>query len=115
VWIPTAESNVGCRVDEVLGGVNVTAVGRSNDIEGSLTIDGTTATIDASVQVETIRSDDTRRDNAVRTQISDTENFPIATVATTEPIDFGAHPRTGRTGHHDRRRATDAEGCHPEG
>ncbi|MFK8025530.1 MAG: YceI family protein [Ilumatobacter sp.] len=94
-WVPTTASEFGYRVDEVLGGVNVTAVGRSNEIEGTLTIDGTTASIEAIVQVENIESDDSRRNNAFRTQIMDTANFPTATFATTEPIDFGEIPATG--------------------
>lgn len=92
---PTAASGFGYRVDEVLGGVNVTAVGRSNEIAGSVTIDGTTASVDASVDVENIVTDDSRRDNAFRGTIMDTANFPTANFRTTEPIDFGSIPSDG--------------------
>ncbi len=95
VWVPTAASEFGYRVDEVLGGVNVTAVGRSNEIEGALTIDGTTASIDATVQVDSIESDDSRRDGAFRNNIMDTASFPTASFRTTEAIDFGAIPADG--------------------
>ena len=95
VWTPTTASEFGYRVDEVLGGVNVTAVGRSNEIEGSLTIEGTTAAIDATVVVENIVSDDNRRDNQFRGRIMDVANFPTANFRTTEPIDFGAIPADG--------------------
>ncbi len=95
VWAPTAASEFGYRVDEVLGGVNVTAVGRSNEIAGALTIDGTTASIDATVQVESIESDDSRRDGAFRNNIMDTASFPTANFRTTEPIEFGAIPAGG--------------------
>ena len=44
-WVPTTASEFGYRVEEVLAGVNTTAVGRSNEIEGLLTIEGTTATV----------------------------------------------------------------------
>ena len=37
----TAESEFGYRVEEVLFGVNTTAAGRSNQITGAMTIDGT--------------------------------------------------------------------------
>lgn len=94
-WAPTDASDFGYRVDEVLGGVNITAVGRSNEIEGELNISGSTATIEATVQVANIESDDSRRDNAFRTQIMDTANFPTATFATTAPIDFGDIPAEG--------------------
>jgi len=95
VWTPTAASEFGYRVDEVLGGVNVTAVGRSSEIDGSLTIDGTTATVDATVQVENIVSDDSRRDGQFRGRIMDVANFPTANFRTIEPIDFGTIPDDG--------------------
>ena len=96
-WTPTTASEFGYRVDEVLGGVNVTAVGRSNEIEGSLTVEGTTASVDVAVQVENITSDDARRDNQFRGRIMDVANFPTATFRTTEPVEFGAIPATGES------------------
>ena len=95
VWTPTTTSEFGYRVDEILGGVNVTAVGRSSEIDGSLTIDGTSASVEATVEVANIESDDSRRDNAFRTTIMDAENFPTATFRTTEPLDFGSLPADG--------------------
>jgi polyisoprenoid-binding protein YceI len=95
VWTPTTASEFGYRVDEVLGGINVTAVGRSNEIDGSLTIDGATASIDATVEVENIVSDDSRRDGQFRGRIMDVSNFPTANFRTTEPIDFGTIPADG--------------------
>lgn len=95
VWAPTTASEFGYRVDEILGGVNVTAVGRSNEIAGSLTIEGTTASIEATVEVENIVSDDNRRDGQFRGRIMDVANFPTANFRTTEPIDFGTIPADG--------------------
>ena len=43
VWAPTTASEFGYRVHEVFGGVNITAVGRNNEIAGSLAIEGTRA------------------------------------------------------------------------
>jgi polyisoprenoid-binding protein YceI len=83
------------RVDEVLGGVNVTAVGRSNEITGSLTIEGTTASVVATVEVENIVSNDSIRDGQFRGRIMDVSNFPTANFGTTEPIDFGTLPAGG--------------------
>jgi polyisoprenoid-binding protein YceI len=96
VWTPTTASEFGYRVDEILGGVNVTAVGRSNEIEGSLTIEGTTASVDATVKVENIVSDDSRRNGQFRGRIMDVANFPTANFRTTEPIDFGTIPADGQ-------------------
>jgi polyisoprenoid-binding protein YceI len=92
-WAPTTASEFGYRVEEVLAGVNTTAVGRSNEIEGMLTIDGTTATVvDITVQVENITSDDSRRDNQFRGRIMNAAEFPTAEFRITEPIDFGRIP-----------------------
>ena len=95
LWAPTAESEFGYRVEEVLAGVNTTAVGRSNEIDGSLTIDGITAEIDATVQVASITSDDSRRDGQFRGRIMDADSFPTATFSTTQPIEFGEIPSDG--------------------
>lgn len=92
-WVPTDASEFGYRVDEVLAGVNATAVGRSNEISGVLTIDGTTATaLDVEVQIDSIRSDDSLRDSQFRGRIMNAEEFPTATFALTQPIDFGSIP-----------------------
>ncbi len=95
VWLPTSDSEFGYRVEEVLAGVNTTAVGRSNEIGGQLTIDGTTAQIEAIVQVENITSDDSRRDGQFRGRIMDAANFPTASFVTTQPIDLGTVPADG--------------------
>ena len=95
-WIPTAASEFGYRVDEVIAGVNVTAVGRSNEIDGLLTIAGTTATVvDIEVQVDSITSDDSRRDSQFTGRIMSADEFPTATFSITEPIEFGEIPTDG--------------------
>ena len=92
-WVPTTASEFGYRVEEVLAGVNTTAVGRSNEIEGLLTLEGTTATVvDITVQIENITSDDSRRDGQFTGRIMNAAEFPTATFVLTEPIDFGRIP-----------------------
>jgi polyisoprenoid-binding protein YceI len=92
-WVPTTASEFGYRVEEVLAGVNTTAVGRSNEIEGLLTIEGTTATVvDITVKIENITSDDSRRDGQFSGRIMNAAEFPTATFVLTEPIDFGRIP-----------------------
>lgn len=92
-WVPTTASEFGYRVDEVLAGVNTTAVGRSNEIEGSLTIVGTAATVvDITVQIENITSDDSLRDGQFSGRIMNAAEFPTAEFRITEPIDFGQIP-----------------------
>ena len=94
-WTPTDESIFGYRVEEVIAGVNTTATGRSNEIDGTLEIAGTEATIDISVLVENITSDESRRDAAFRGRIMEANEFPEATFVSTAPIDFGSIPADG--------------------
>ena len=92
-WVPTEASEFGYRVDEVIASANETAVGRSNEINGILTIEGTTATVvDVEVEVESIRSDDALRDAQFRGRIMSADEFPTATFRITEPIEFGTIP-----------------------
>jgi polyisoprenoid-binding protein YceI len=92
-WVATDASQFGYRVEEVLAGVNTTAVGRSNQIDGTLTIEGTTVTgVDVSVDVATITSDESRRDNQFYGRIMTVSEFPTATFVLTQPIDFGRIP-----------------------
>jgi polyisoprenoid-binding protein YceI len=97
-WVPTTASEFGYRVEEVLAGVNTTAVGRSNEIAGGLTISGTTATaVDIVVQVASITSDESRRDGQFTGSIMNSAEFPEATFTLTQPIDFGTIPADGET------------------
>src|SRR5690606_23609380 len=43
-WVVTPESELGYRVKEILFGVDTEGVGRTNEVTGSLVIDGTTVT-----------------------------------------------------------------------
>jgi len=95
-WVPTTASEFGYRVDEVIAGVNVTAVGRSNEIDGLLAIEGTQVTVvDIEVLVENITSDDSRRDGQFRGRIMNASEFPTADFAITEPIELGEIPPPG--------------------
>ncbi len=97
-WTATEQSEVGYRVKEVLFGVDTTAVGRSNQVTGSLTIDGTSVTsTDFSVDVATITSDESRRDNQFRGRIMSADEFPTATFSLTEPIELGVEASDGAT------------------
>jgi polyisoprenoid-binding protein YceI len=82
---------VGYRVQEELAGIGAkTAFGRTPDVSGTLTIDGTTATeVDIEADLTTLQSDDGRRDGQLANQSIETSQFPTATFTLTEPIDFG--------------------------
>ncbi len=96
MWNVTPESELGYRVEEVLFGVNTTAAGRSNEITGSMTIEGTTVTeASFTVDVASITSDESRRDNQFRNRIMETYRYPEATFTLAAPIEFGAVPAPG--------------------
>lgn len=93
-------SFVGYRVQEqyVAGALDNTATGRTPEIEGSLTIAGTTVdevTITANLQA--LQSDESRRDNFIRTSGLETDAFPTAKFVLDEPIDLGTLPAVGAT------------------
>lgn len=96
VWNATQESQLGYRVSEVLGGLDTEGAGRTNQVTGSLTIAGTSATAaEFSVDMASVTSDSERRDGQFRTRIMSTDEFPTATFVLTAPIEFGAVPRPG--------------------
>lgn len=92
-WEATEESEVGYRVKETLAGVDTEGVGRTNQITGTLTIEGTTLTA-ASFEVDmaSVTSDSGNRDNQFRGRIMDVATHPTAAFVLSEPIDFGAVP-----------------------
>ena len=95
-WTVTDASQLGYRVKEVLFGVDTEAVGRTNQITGSMTIDGTSLTqAEFVVDVASISSDESRRDSQFRGRIMSTDEFPTATFTLTEPIEFGVEPTEG--------------------
>jgi polyisoprenoid-binding protein YceI len=93
-----SSSFVGYRVQEELAGIGAqTAVGRTPDVSGSMTIAGTAvtaATIEA--DLTTLESDDRNRDGQLRRQGIQTEQFPTATFTITSPIQLGAVPADGQ-------------------
>ena len=92
-------SFAGYRVKEELAGTGAnTAVGRTQNVSGSLTIDGTTITaMEVSVDMTTLQSDDSRRDERLRTDGLQTDQFPTATFTLTKPIEVGSVPKDGQT------------------
>ena len=88
---------VGYRVQEELVNIGAkTAVGRTPDVSGSLTIDGTTITeVDIEVDMTTLVSDDSRRDRQMEDQGLETSEFPTASFALTTPIELGSVPAEG--------------------
>ena len=94
------ENVVGYRVTEKLAFnvVESDATGRTSDVTGTLTISGNTAEdVDVTANMQTLKSDQDRRDNAIKDRGLQTNQFPEAKFVLTEPIDFGAVPKAGET------------------
>ena len=90
-------SFVGYRVQEELANVGAaTAVGRSPDVTGSVTLDGATITAATfTADLSTLQSDDDRRDGQLQRQALETGSFPEATFVLTQPIELEAAPAEG--------------------
>jgi polyisoprenoid-binding protein YceI len=98
-WTVADGSQVGYRVKEILFGQSAEAVGRTEEVTGSITIEGSTVTTASfSVDMATVTSDERRRDNQFRGRIMDTSTYPTATFELTEPITLAAIPAEGVTG-----------------
>jgi polyisoprenoid-binding protein YceI len=97
-WSVGDGSTVGYRVHEELFGQGADAVGRSEGVTGTLTIDGTTLTA-ASFEVDmtTFESDESRRDGQFEGRIMEVDQFPTATFTLTAPVELGAEPADGDT------------------
>jgi polyisoprenoid-binding protein YceI len=87
-WSIGDGSTAGYRVDEVLNGTDVTVVGSTDQVSGTITVDGTSitaATID--VDVASIATDSGNRDDYFRGTAMQVNRFPTATFTLTEPIE----------------------------
>jgi polyisoprenoid-binding protein YceI len=95
-WRVASGSVVGYRVQEVLAGQNNTAVGRTSDISGSMTISGTTVSAaSVTVQMATVHSDQSQRDAQFDGRIMDTASYPTGKLTLSGPINLGAVPSDG--------------------
>jgi polyisoprenoid-binding protein YceI len=97
-WIVGSGSQAGYRVQEVLAGQNNTAVGRSSSVTGSMQIAGTSVSAASFVvDLRTVASDQSQRDEQFNGRIMDTAQFPDATFRLTKPIALGRLPRVNET------------------
>ena len=95
-WVVTDGSYAGYRVDEVLNGTDVTVVGRTEEVTGSLTVEDLTLTAaELTVDVASIATDQEPRDAYFRDTALRTSQFPEATFTLTEPVIAAATPVIG--------------------
>jgi polyisoprenoid-binding protein YceI len=93
-WQPTSASVAGYRVREKLANLPAQsdAVGRTNAVTGEVTLTANNNVLSATeanfeVDVTKLKSDQGRRDNAIRTRGLQTDQFPTATFVLKTPID----------------------------
>ncbi len=94
------DSFVGYRVRETFAGVSVAqdAVGRTDDVQGELTVDADGATVSAATVtagLQSLESDEERRDDAIRGRGLETDRFPEATFALQDPLELPSPPTAG--------------------
>ncbi len=89
-------SQAGYRVTEVLVGQHTTAVGRTSKIWGTTTITGSTVTAASfSVNMASVKSDQSGRNAQFDGRIMDVTRYPVATLDLSQPIDLGTAPAVG--------------------
>jgi len=97
-WTAASGSQAGYRVKEVLFGQSTEAVGRTGNVDGALTIAGAkVTTADISVDLASVTSDRSMRDNQFRGRVMNVSQYPTATFKLTQPIDLGSLPTDGAT------------------
>ncbi len=95
-WDVSSGSVVGYRVNEVLFGQNNVAVGRTSKISGDITIAGGSVTGGHfTVQMATVKSDQSERDVQFNGRIMETDRYPAGTLTLTRPIALGSLPADG--------------------
>jgi polyisoprenoid-binding protein YceI len=94
-----SSSFVGYRVDETFADNRAnTAVGRTPDVSGTLVLEGASITsVEVTANLQSLESDDDRRDGQLERQAIQTGQFPSATFRLSSPIDLGSLPADGET------------------
>jgi polyisoprenoid-binding protein YceI len=95
-WKIASGSVAGYRVKEILFGQDNVAVGRTEAITGSVTVNGTTVESGSfTADLTTVHSDKSRRDRQFQGRIMDTSTYPTAKFELTSPVDMAPLPAPG--------------------
>ena len=95
-----SDNFVGYRVTEklVANVVESTATGRTDNVTGTLTIDGTTVSgVTVSADLRDLESDNSFRDGRIHGSGLESDRFPEAKFVLTEPITLSKIPEAGET------------------
>lgn len=95
-WTVGTGSYAGYRVDEVLNNTDVTVVGRTDQVTGTLEVDGLTLTAaEFTVDVASIATVSGSRDDYFRSNAMRVDQYPTATFVLTEAVTTDATPVVG--------------------
>lgn len=97
-WTVATGSEAGYRVNEVLNGTNVTVTGRTSKVNGTFTIGDDGRTLEAAeltVDVASITTGTSQRDDYFRTQALRAATHPTATFVLSSPISLEVAPASG--------------------
>jgi polyisoprenoid-binding protein YceI len=99
-WVVADGSFAGYRVDEVLNNTDVTVTGRTEQVTGTLEVDGLTLTAaELTVDVASIATDSANRDDYFRDTALRAAEFPTATFVLTGPVTAAEEPAVGEVQH----------------
>ena len=88
-WSVAEGSSAGYRVDEVLNGADVTVAGTTDEVDGTVVVDGGDLTrAEVTVDVGSIATDSERRDAYFRDNVMDVTGNPTATFVVAGPVDL---------------------------
>jgi polyisoprenoid-binding protein YceI len=95
-WQVADGSYAGYRVDEVLNGTDVTVDGRTDQVSGTVTVEGDAVTAASfTVDVDSIATDQGSRDSYFRNTAMQTFRYPTAQFTLSEPVAAASTPRLG--------------------
>ena len=95
-WTVAADSEAGYRAEEILFGQSAAATGRTSQVTGTMDITDTTVEQAAiTVDLASVQSSESRRDDQFRGRIMDVATYPTATFTLTAPIELDAIPDVG--------------------
>jgi polyisoprenoid-binding protein YceI len=98
VWNVTQASTLRYRVTESINGFDTEGVGETNQITGTLTLAGSSATAAGfTVDMATFTSNESRRDGQFNGRIMSVDEFPTSSFVLTSAIEFGTVPSDGET------------------
>ena len=90
------DSEAGYRVGELLYGQRIDAVGRTPDVTGTVALADTRVTAgEITVDMSTVKSDQSRRDDYFTASIMETSRYPNAVFTLTQPVDLGPEFASG--------------------